>query len=58
MSALPDWMDIPTGLSAEQYEALPDWTSAPCSNATGGSRCPPICVLRLKTATGRSIFPL
>jgi Uma2 family endonuclease len=24
MSALPDWMAIPTGLTAEQYEALPE----------------------------------
>lgn len=24
MSALPDWMDLPNGLSAEEYEALPE----------------------------------
>src|SRR5271165_2387268 len=24
MTALPDWMDLPDGLSAEEYEALPE----------------------------------
>lgn len=24
MTALPDWMDLPNGLGAEQYEALPE----------------------------------
>ena len=24
MTALPDWMDLPDGMSAEDYEALPE----------------------------------
>ena len=26
MTALPDWMDLPDGMSAEDYEALPEET--------------------------------
>jgi hypothetical protein len=28
MTALPDWMDLPDGMSADGYEALPEETPA------------------------------
>jgi len=29
VTALPDWMDLPDGMSAEDYEALPEETCPP-----------------------------